>query len=266
MLDWPLVSVELVEPMSRGLVINLCNQVDHVVIELRGGLHLRDVPRVREAAAKSLLGTGRVLIDLSSLRCAQATFVTVFPTALAFAGGWPAARLVLFGADAAMRSTLSSARITETVHLAADLPSAHALLEQRPPQVRCHRDLPERDTAPAAARALVREVCDVWSVPQDVRETAELVSTELVSNAVEHAHSSSRLTITYTGAVFRISVRDYGPPCVPRTRPIDVCATRGRGLHIVAALAHAWGVDQHPDGKTLWVTLQPDSSVRLEPG
>jgi anti-sigma regulatory factor (Ser/Thr protein kinase) len=84
---------------------------------------------------------------------------------------------------------------------------------------------------------------------------AELVANELVTNAVEHAHSTSRLTVTYTGTVFRIAVRDYCPAPNPRPRPIDVGAFRGRGLHLVAALAQIWNVDQHPDGKTFWANL-----------
>lgn len=244
--------------MPRDLAIKIHKQVDHVVIELRGCLHLRTVPRVREAAAKSLLGTGRVLIDLSGLRSAQAAFVTVFPTALAFAGGWPCARLVLFGADAAMRSTLHSARIAETVPLAANLVCAHALLEQRPPQVRRHGDLPMHVTAPAAARQLVREACDAWSVPEPTREVAELVASELVSNAVDHAQSGCRLTVTFTGSTFGVAVRDYRPTPIPRPRPIDIHAHRGRGLHLLAALAHNWGVDPHPDGKTTWAQLTVD--------
>ncbi|MDQ3763097.1 MAG: ATP-binding protein [Actinomycetota bacterium] len=231
------------------------DELDHRVLRLRGRLRLQNVPRVREAAVKSLLDTGRVLIDLSGLRCAQAPFLAVFPTALGLAGGWPAARLVLFGANAALRSMLASTRVPETVPLAIDRPSARALLERRPPHVRRHHDLPMHNAAPAAARLFVRETCAVWAVPQIVREHAELLSSELVSNAVEHAHSSSRLTITYTDTVLRVSVRDYRPTSIPRPRPIDITAPRGRGLHLVAALAHTWGADQHPDGKTIWANL-----------
>lgn len=250
----------VVVPMSHHLMVEANEELDHVVVQLHGYLSLRNNPRVREVAVKSLLSAGRVLIDLSDLRSAQTAFLSVFPSALAAAGGWPSARLVLFGADAALRSMLSSARIPETVPLAADLISARALLEQRPAQVRRHRDLPNNNSAPAGARMLVREVCAAWLIPQDVCEAAELVSNELVSNAVEHAYSSSRLTITYTGALLRISVRDYSPSPIPRTRPIDVYGHRGRGLHLVAALAQTWGAEQHPDGKTLWASLQLDAS------
>lgn len=247
--------------MRHELNVEVREGLDCALLRLRGPLSLRSAGRVRESIVKLLLSAGRVVIDVSGLRATQSSFVTVFPAALATAGGWPSARLVLFGAGIALHSTLAAAQIPETVPLAGDLVSARALLEQRPPVVRRHRDLPMHQTAAAAGRRLVREACGAWLLPQHVRETAELVANELVSNAVEHAHSSSRLTITYTGAVLRVSVRDYCPGPVPRPRPIDIGAPRGRGLHLVAALAQTWCVDQHPDGKTIWANLPLDPSA-----
>lgn len=241
--------------MLDELMVGVQKEPDHVILRLRGQLSLRNVSRVREAAIKSLLDTGRVVVDLSRVRSPQAAFVTVFPTALAYAGGWPAARLVLFGADAAMRATLHSVRVPDTVPLAANLASAATLLRQRPAHVRRHCTLPMHNTAPAAARRVVREACDDWAVPQTVREIAELVSNELVSNAVDHARTSSRLTVTRIRSALRVSVRDYNPTAIPRPRPIDVGAPRGRGLHIVIALSQSWGISQHRDGKTVWAHL-----------
>ncbi|MDQ3764217.1 MAG: ATP-binding protein [Actinomycetota bacterium] len=245
--------------MPDELVVGVHEELGHMVLRLRGRLSLQSIPQVREAAVKLLHDTGRVLIDVSGLRSREVASVTVFPTALDIAGGWPSARLVLFGADAAMRSALLSARVLETVHVAPDLPSARALLEQRPPHVRRQRDLPMHNAAPTAARLFVREVCAAWSIPQAVREIAELVSSELVTNAVEHAHSSSRLTVTCTGSALRVSVQDYCSTPVPRLRPMDVLAPRGRGLRLVATLAQGWGVDEYPDGKAIWANLQLDS-------
>jgi len=246
--------------MLHELVVEIRDELDYTVLRLRGRLSLRNSARIREPIVKSLVNSCRVLVDVSALQCAQTSYLSVFPAASAAAGGWPSARLVLFGADAALRSALAAARITETVPLAADLVAARALVEHRPPLVRLHRDLPMHSSAAAAGRQLVREACAAWSLSQDICETAELVATELVSNAVEHAHSSSRLTVTYTEAVFRVSVRDYCAARLPRPRPIDIGASRGRGLHLVAALAQTWCVDKHPDGKTIWANLRLDLS------
>lgn len=59
-----------------------------------------------------------------------------------------------------------------------------------------------------------------------------------------------------TGSALRVSVRDYSRTIIPRPRPIDVGAFRGRGLHLVAALSQSWGVHQHSEGKTIWINLQ----------
>jgi anti-sigma regulatory factor (Ser/Thr protein kinase) len=107
---------------------------------------------------------------------------------------------------------------------------------------------------------LVREADAAWSLSPEVGETAELVATELVSNALEHAHAPSRLTLTYTGAVLDIAVRDYCPcPTPVRPRLREVTAARGRGLHLVVMLAKTWSVDWHPDGKTVWASLAIDA-------
>lgn len=50
------------------VVIGVRPELDYVLLRLRGRLTLRSVPRVREATVKSLLRTGRVVIDLSHLR------------------------------------------------------------------------------------------------------------------------------------------------------------------------------------------------------
>jgi hypothetical protein len=121
-------------PLRHGITVDVLDEFDCVVVRLRGLLSLRSSARVRAVITKSLLRRGRVLIDVPQLRCIQTAFLAVFSTALDTAGGWPSARLVLFGADAALRSVLASMRIPETVPLAEDLVTARALLEQRPPR------------------------------------------------------------------------------------------------------------------------------------
>jgi anti-sigma regulatory factor (Ser/Thr protein kinase) len=241
--------------MADDLVIRVRDEFDHVVLRLSGLLTLRSVSRLREVTVKWLQGTGCVLIDVSRVRVSKAAMVTVFPTALGLAGGWPAARLVLFGANAALRAMLDAERVPQTVPVAEDLPAACALLHQWPPQVRRHRDLLMHISAPAAARQFVRESCTIWSVPQAVGERAELVVNELVTNVVQHARTCSQVTLTCTESALRVSVRDYRCGSIPRPRPVDAAALCGRGLHLVARLAHTWGAQQHVDGKTIWASF-----------
>jgi anti-sigma regulatory factor (Ser/Thr protein kinase) len=117
-----------------------------------------------------------------------------------------------------------------------------------------HVDLPCHPGSPAGARSFLRELCSDWDIPE-LREFGEIVITELVSNAVQHAHSSCRVTTAYDGRGLHVGVRDFGAAVVPRLRLIEVTAVRGRGLHMIAALSDSWGVTEHADGKTVWATL-----------
>jgi hypothetical protein len=236
-------------------MITVDKQGDHVMIWLDGPLTLHDIPHVREATVKSLLNTGRVIIDLSKMHCRRPALVTVFPTALTLAGGWPAARLAIFGATDELRPLLANAGILTTVPLADDLPAARALLEQRPAHLRRHCNLAPHPGAPAIARLFARQTCALWSLPHILEQIAELVSSELVTNSLHHTSSSSRLTLTSTASTLRVSLRDYRLTPAPQSQPIDLNPPASPELHLTTAVAHSWGTTQHPDGQTIWVNL-----------
>lgn len=108
-------------------------------------------------------------------------------------------------------------------------------------------------TAPHDVRAFVRTVLDEWNVR--VRDgEAEIVASELATNAVRHARSPFVLTLTHEPAAVRIAVRDTSAD-----RPMhivrDDCEFGGRGVRLVAALAKAWGVDDEVDGKSVWAEV-----------
>ncbi|MGW5049523.1 ATP-binding protein [Actinokineospora sp. NPDC004072] len=90
----------------------------------------------------------------------------------------------------------------------------------------------------------------------------QLVVTELVGNAYEHAQRPSRLRLVRLGPVpgpLRVEVDDASAaqPAIGRSRFGDI---RGRGLNIVDALSVAWGVDRKPPGKTVWATFDTGSA------
>jgi hypothetical protein len=61
-------------------------------------------------------------VDLSGLRLEWEPGVAVFGTVLGYAGGWPGARMVLFGADGELATALARSRVAQAVPLVADLP------------------------------------------------------------------------------------------------------------------------------------------------
>lgn len=85
----------------------------------------------------------------------------------------------------------------------------------------------------------------------DVLFHAQLLATELVTNAVRHAGSSVELTVARRGDRIRIEARDDSP-ARPVTAHVDA-STRHRGLLLVEDLSEAWGVDVHDHtGKVVW--------------
>jgi hypothetical protein len=89
--------------------------------------------------------------------------------------------------------------------------------------------------------------------PPQVLEAAELMTSELATNCVRHAHTDFELEVDY-GSEIRVEVRDTGPGHPVRRAP-EPPEPSGRGLLIVEAMADSWGVVPRASGKTVWFTL-----------
>ena len=116
-------------------------------------------------------------------------------------------------------------------------------------------DLP----AVAETRRILRDHLRLWGVPGLV-DTAELLATELVTNALQHTAGGAVLTATLTPGpehLLRVEVRDYADrrPRVGTPESGGDHGTSGRGLLLVAALADAWGVSSQDRGKMVWFEL-----------
>ncbi len=236
------------------------------LVRLVGTLSLRTSACAAAALLKVLRDAGSAVVDLSGLRSSWDSGVLVFPTVLEECGGWPEARLALFGAGPGLARALRRSRVAEFVPLAAGREEAETRLARRPDIVRVHSVLPAAPTTPAQARALLRRVVAAWGLEEHICRTAVLVLDELISNAVEHASTSMRVTATLWRASLHVSVRDFVAAFEPwdGTLPVLVPGlpvSRGRGLALVAELAEGWGVTQHADGKTVWAVLPADSAV-----
>lgn len=103
------------------------------------------------------------------------------------------------------------------------------------------------------ARMFVDSCLDRWRA-DGLIDTAELVVSELVTNAVVHARTRCRLALRYRDDTLRIEVTDYGGGS-PEPQPPSTTREGGRGLLIVSALAKAWGIDPAPGGKVVWAEL-----------
>jgi len=221
------------------------------VVGVRGRLDLA-ARAVRAELERLLRERRRVVADVSGAAADHGGAVHLFLDAVENAGGWPEVALVLAAPDATLAALLTGSRVAHYVPVHPDVATAIARVDERPELVRAwwHFDVDAR--APRIARAHVRRVCADWDVGVEVCEAAQIVVTELVTNAVEHAGSKSVVEVERVDGAFRIGVRDYDTTELGEVTLPPPQATRGRGLAMVAAVSRAWGVRTHPDGKTIW--------------
>src|SRR5689334_8323734 len=122
---------------------------------------------------------------------------------------------------------------------------------------RARRSFEPTPSAPGLSRRFVREMLDVWDA-DDLVATAELLTSELVSNVVRHAVSTVGLELAYEDATLRVEVRD-GSSIVPALRDMPG-EDGGFGLRLIDALVRDWGVTATDDGKAVWFTVDRASA------
>jgi MEDS: MEthanogen/methylotroph, DcmR Sensory domain/Histidine kinase-like ATPase domain len=108
--------------------------------------------------------------------------------------------------------------------------------------------------APRAARRFVANALQRSGHADTVLEDAQLVISELATNAVVHARSPFSVYARSDDSLVHLAVRDESP-LAPVVRSVSDSATSGRGLHVVAALTRDWGFDATTAGKAVWAEL-----------
>jgi anti-sigma regulatory factor (Ser/Thr protein kinase) len=108
------------------------------------------------------------------------------------------------------------------------------------------------ESARRARRVVAAALADSGRV--DLVETAELLVSELVTNAVVHARTSIDLVVTAGPEGLRVGVRDSSAH-PPSRRHYGRAATTGRGLELVGLLSHRFGTDTDEAGKTVWFEI-----------
>ncbi|XVQ87920.1 ATP-binding protein [Microbispora siamensis] len=122
------------------------------------------------------------------------------------------------------------------------------------------RWLPRDNRCVGSARRFVRDVALDWNAAEDVPEFAELLASELITNALAHGITGSSATNAVRVTVSRekdLLVVDVHDPCpaLPRLRQAGALDLHGRGLAIVQAFSHHWGWALTPYGKSVWFQL-----------
>jgi anti-sigma regulatory factor (Ser/Thr protein kinase) len=121
------------------------------------------------------------------------------------------------------------------------------------PQLRRRLERADLGAVPETRKAL-RELLRQWGRPGR-SEVAELLTSELVTNALVHTDDDAVFTAVVGSRGLRVEVRDFVARRPRMCVPIADDGTNGRGLVLVQSLADAWGVRAHGVGKSVWFEL-----------
>jgi anti-sigma regulatory factor (Ser/Thr protein kinase) len=142
------------------------------------------------------------------------------------------------------------------------MPTARAPSAPGPLQTRL--ELGVQPTAPGVARGHVRAVAHEWGLA-GLADTAELLTSELVTNAVQASERLKnraglatvpviRLRVTSDGVSLIIHVWDASDQ-MPVLKDFGADDEHGRGLLLVAALGKDWGAYRKAEGKVVWAMI-----------
>lgn len=126
-----------------------------------------------------------------------------------------------------------------------------------PPPSRLAREpswaVPQHPTGARQARQMTRQQLRDWKLTEQ-SEVAELLVSELITNALTHGRSPIRLRLKTWHGTLRCEVTDH-QAALPQARPLSPDSEAGRGMHLVDLLSERWGVQSKAYCKTVWFEL-----------
>jgi AraC-like DNA-binding protein len=230
-------------------------RADHVVASLRGDLTSITAPDVLKSLTKLLLGHGQVLLDVEQARLVWPPAPELFTTAIATAGGWPSARLVLIGATRHTTDRLHACRVTESVPLARTEAEAAELVAQRPVRLLRSTRFPAHPSSVNRAAGFVEDVGRAWEMTDPDGRAVSIVR-ELAANAIRHTRVEFRVVLVLVSGTLRISVRRYQRAISSSVDLAAAAAAPEEDLGSITELSDTWGVLRYDDGMSVWAVLQ----------
>lgn len=116
-------------------------------------------------------------------------------------------------------------------------------------------DVPADLHGPSLARQFTKAYCLAHQLDESTTDTAVLLVSELVTNAVIHGRGAVRLELaSRSGRALYAEVED-DQVSAPVVGDLATDRQHGRGLAIVAACARQWGVRHVDTGKLVWFEL-----------
>lgn len=119
--------------------------------------------------------------------------------------------------------------------------------------------LPYAPSSVAVARQRLSGELREWGIFPAAIDDAVLVVSELLSNALRHAHplpsGMVRVAWLLNEGLVEVAVSDGGAATEPRAGRPALSSLGGRGLGIVEHVAEEWGVRHEGEVTTVWALL-----------
>jgi len=224
------------------------------VLRVSGTLDLVTGDALQQAVRRSLAKQPeKLLLDVAGLHIGDGHGIAALGAVVCQNTQWPDAVIVLCGADPRTAEAIAAVPNCGRLEFADDCDAAFAAVSEEPRPRRIRVRLRPVPDACRQVRQLVTQACRSWQ-RGEFAGTAALIATELVANAVVHAHTTMEFTFGLRHGRLSMTVRD-GSRRMPEPADPAVTETGGRGLRLVRELTEAWGVLPVTDGKVVWTHL-----------
>ncbi|CAL9657361.1 hypothetical protein SUDANB15_06823 [Streptomyces sp. enrichment culture] len=243
------------DPVSRRCTLARAGHLPPVLIPPGGPARQLDLP------SGPPLGTGGLPFESAEFELPENTVLAFYTDGLIT----PPARDMEVG-QALLREALSNASgsLDETcdrvLHTLLSPGGAHddvALLLTRthglPSSQVATWDIPADPALVAPIRKQVLDQLADWALTE-ASFTAELVVSELVTNAIRYGAPPIRLRLIHDASTLICEVSDTNHTA-PHLRRAKTWDEGGRGLLLVAQLTQRWGTRHTADGKTIWAEM-----------
>ncbi|MFG2881376.1 SpoIIE family protein phosphatase [Streptomyces sp. NPDC048297] len=243
------------DPVSRRCTLARAGHPPPVIV--RPG----EEPRMLDLPAGPPLGLGGLPFESAELELPEGTVLALYTDGLVWSRerGGESSRQLLYQALRARTGSLDETcdRVLHTLLPSGGVADDVALLVARTQGLPASQvttwDVPADPALVAPLRKQVVEQLEHWGL-SEAAFTAELVVSELVTNAIRYGSLPIRLRLIHDAATLICEVSDtsHTAPHLRRARVFD---EGGRGLLLVAQLTQRWGSRHTPEGKTIWAEL-----------
>lgn len=203
-----------------------------------------------------------LLCDLCGVPHASPDLVEALRAVARHQADWPGTPFGVACVDAEARRSLQKEIRGNRIVVGSSAAEVEQALSAMSPAEHASMTLEPGLKAPRSARAFVARECLRWHA-RSITGHACLVASEIVTNAVLHAHTPVRLTVSRCSGRLRIAVQDErdddAAVAARSARELELSGS-GRGLLLVSSVCRAWGVYPTADGgKVVWAVLDDPS-------